>query len=342
VKVSFAGLARGAAVLAVASVVSVQAYAQTPEEFYRGKTVQFMVGYPPSGAFDAYTRVAARFIGKHIPGNPTVIVNNMPGASSLQFVRYLQSVAPKDGSQFGMFNRGLMPKSVLEPKAVGVDFTKFTWIGSMNSEIAFCYTWGAKGIKTLEDLRTKPIMLGETSKNSGGYIYTSILRSLSPEKIKPVLGYATTGDIWLAIERGELDGNCTLMTSLESQRPDWLPQNKIVPLVQFSETKHPSLPNVPTIFEVLTSENEKKAINFLIASEQIGRPIIGPPGMQADRTAALRKAFLDMVKDPEFIEFAKKSKMDMDPVSGEKAAEIAAAIQSAPQEAVELARKFME
>lgn len=340
-KVSFAGLARGAAVFAAASVVSVQAYAQTPEEFYRGKTVQFLVGYPPSGAFDAYTRVAARFIGKHIPGNPTVIVNNMPGASSLQFVRYLQSVAPKDGSQFGMFNRGLMPKSVLEPKAVGVDFTKFTWIGSMNSEIAICYTWGAKGIRKLEDLRTKPIMLGETSKNSGGYIYTSVLRSPSPEKIKPVLGYATTGDIWLAIERGELDGNCTLMTSLESQRPDWLPQKKIDPLVQFSETKHPSLPNVPTIFEVLTSENEKKAINFLIASEQIGRPIIGPPGMEADRTAALRRAFLDMMKDPEFIEFAKKSKMDMDPVTGEKAAEIVAAIQSAPKEAVEIARKFM-
>ncbi len=127
------------------------ARAQTVEEFYRGKTIQFMVGYPPSGAFDAYTRVAARFIGKHIPGNPTVIVNNMPGASSLQFVRYLQSVAPKDGSQFGMFNRGLMPKSVLEPKETGVDFTKFTWIGSMNSELAICYMWGAKGIKTVKD-----------------------------------------------------------------------------------------------------------------------------------------------------------------------------------------------
>lgn len=341
-KISFVALTRGAVFVAAASALSVQAYAQTPEEFYRGKTVQFMVGYPPSGAFDAYTRVAARFIGKHIPGNPTVIVNNMPGASSLQFVRYLSSVAPKDGSQFGMFNRGLMPKSVLEPKEVGVDFTKFTWIGSMNSELAFCYTWGAKGIKTLDDLRTKPIVLGETSKNSGGYIYTSILRSLSPDTIKPVLGYATTGHIWLAIERGELDGNCTLMTSLESQKPDWLPQKKIDPLVQFSETKHPSLPNVPTIFEVLTSENEKKAINFLIASEQIGRPIIAPPGLQADRTAALRKAFLDMMKDPEFLDFAKKSKMDMDPVAGEKAAEIAAAIQNTSSEAVEIARKFME
>ena len=271
-----------------------------------------------------------------------MIVNNMPGASSLQFVRYLHSVAPKDGTQFGMFNRGLMPKSVLEPKEVGVDFTKFTWIGSMNSELAICYTWGTKGIKTLKDLRTKPITLGETSKNSGGYIYTSILRSLSPDNIKPVLGYSTTGHIWLAIERGELDGNCTLISSLESQKPDWMPQNKIDALVQFSETKHPSLPNVPTIFEVLTSENEKKAINFLIASEQIGRPIIGPPGMQADRTAALRKAFLDMMKDPEFDEFAKKLKMDMDPLSGEQAAAIASAIQSTPPEAIELARKFME
>ena len=341
-KVSLAVMTRVSAVAAAVSVVSAQAYPQAPEEFYRGKTVQFMVGYPPSGGFDAYTRVAARFIGKHIPGNPTVIVNNMPGASSLQFVRYLQNVAPKDGTQFGMFNRGLMPKSVLEPKEVGADFTKFTWIGSMNSEHSFCFTWGSKGIKTLKDLHTKPITLGETSKNSGGYIYTSILRSLSPDNIKPVLGYSTTGHIWLAVERGELDGNCTLMSSVESQKPDWLPQNKIDVLVQFSETKHPLLPNVPTIFEVLTSENEKKAINFLIASEQIGRPIIGPPGMQADRTAALRKAFLDMMKDPEFAEFAKKLKMDMDPMSGEKAAAIASAIQSTPPEAIEVARKFME
>jgi tripartite-type tricarboxylate transporter receptor subunit TctC len=338
--ISLNHLAGGVALAAIAAALPAQA--QTSEEFYRGKTIQFMVGYPPSGAFDAYTRVAARFIGKHIPGNPTVIVNNMPGASSLQFVRYLQSVAPKDGSQFGMFNRGLMPKSVLEPKETGVDFTKFTWIGSMNSELAICYMWGAKGIKTMKDLGKAPITLGDTSKNSGGYIYTSILRSFSPESIKLVLGYATTGHIWLAIERGEVDGNCTLMTSLESQKPDWLPQKKINPLVQFSETKHPSLPDVPTIFELMTSENEKKAINFLIASEQIGRPIVGPPGMHADRVASLRKAFDSMMKDPEFLDYAQKAKMDMDPMSGEKAAAIAAAIQNTPPEAVEIARKFME
>lgn len=317
------------------------AKAQTPAEFYRGKTVQFMVGYPPSGGFDAYTRAAARYIGKHIPGNPNVIVTNMPGASSLQFVRYLSNQAPKDGTQFGMFNRGLMPKSVLDPK-IGIDFTKFTWIGSMNSELAVCYIWGAKGITTVDQLKKTKVTLGDTSKNSGGYIYTSILRSMNPETTKLVLGYATTGDIWLAIERGEVDGNCTVLTSVQSQRPEWIPQKKINILVQFAETKHPDLPTVPTIFELVKSENEKKAINFLIASEAIGRPVIGPPGMVADRTAALRKAFVDTMKDPEFLEFARKAKMDIDVVPGEKAAKIAADIQNTPKEAVDLARKFMD
>ncbi len=318
------------------------ALAQSPAEFYRGKTVQFIVGYPPSGGFDAYTRVAARFIGKHIPGQPTVIVTNMPGASSLQFVRYLYDKAPKDGTQFGMFNRGLMPKAVLDPQEVGVDFTKFTWIGSMNSELAVCYLWAAKGITTVDQFKKSKVMLGDTSKNSGGYIYTSIMRAMSPDNVKLVLGYATTGDIWLATERGEVDGNCTVLTSLQSQRPEWIEQKKINMLVQFAETKHPDLPNVPTIFEIVTSENERKAINFLIASEQIGRPVIGPPGMHAERTEALRKAFLDTMKDPEFLAFAEKAKMDMDVVPGDKAAKIAADIQNTPKEAVEYARKLMD
>ena len=324
---------------AVAAVSSGAALAQTAADFYKGKTVQFMVGYGPSGGFDAYTRAAARFMGKHIPGNPNVIVQNMPGASSLQFVRYLATRAPTDGTQWGMFNRGLMPGSVLDPKT-GVDFSKFTWIGSMNSEMATCYFWASKGIKSIDDVAKKPFTIGDTSKNSGGYIYTSILRSLSGDMGKMVLGYANTGDIWLAIERGEVDGNCTLIGSVQVQRPEWLPQKKIDVVVQFAEKRHPDLPNVPTIFEVVKDENQKKAINFLIASEEIGRPVIGPPGMQ--RADVIRKAFMDTMKDPEFLEFAKKAQMDISPIDGAKAAEIAAAIQNTPKEAVDLARKFMD
>jgi tripartite-type tricarboxylate transporter receptor subunit TctC len=324
-----------------AAVSTAPASAQSSADFYKGKTVQFMVGYGPSGGFDAYTRVAARFIGKHIPGNPNVIVQNMPGASSLQFVRYLETRAPTDGTQFGMFNRGLMPKAVLDPQEVGnIDFTKFTWIGSMNSEMAMCYFWANKGIKSMADITRIPFTLGDTSKNSGGYIYTSILRSLSNDMGKMVLGYATTGDIWLSTERGEIDGNCTVLTSVQSQRPEWLPNKKINAVLQFAEKRHKDLADTPTIFEVVKTENERKAINFLIASEEIGRPVIGPPKME--RADVLRKAFMDTMKDPEFVAFAEKSKMDMDPISGEKAAGIAATIHNTPKEAVELARRLME
>lgn len=331
----------GALVLGVAGSLSAQA--QTPAEFYSGKTVQFMVGYQPSGAFDAYTRAAARFIGKHIPGKPTVIVVNKPGASSLTFVRYLASVAPRDGTQFGMFNRGLIPKSVLDPVETGVDFTKFTWIGSMSSEMALCYLWAGKGHASLDAVKaSKGITLGDTSKNSGGYIYTSILRSLSPKNVKLVLGYGTTGDIWLAIERGELDGNCTLLSSLKSQRGEWFAQKKIDIVLQFSEARHKELPNVPTIFEVLSSDNQRKAINFLIAAEAIGRPVIGPPEMPMDRTEALRKAFLDTMKDPELLAFTDKAKMSIDAVSGEKAAQIAKDIAATSKDAVDIARELMK
>lgn len=325
---------------AVAAVPAGAAQAQSAADFYKGKTVQFMVGYGPSGGFDAYTRAAARFMGKHIPGNPNVIVQNMPGASSLQFVRYMATRAPTDGTQWGMFNRGLMPQSVLDSKQVGVDFSKFTWIGSMNSEMAMCYFWSGKGIKSVEDVMKKPFTIGDTSKNSGGYIYTSILRSLSGDMAKMVLGYGNTGDIWLAIERGEVDGNCTLLGSVQVQRPDWLPQKKIDVVVQFAEKRHKDLPNVPTIFEVVKDEGMKKAINFLIASEEIGRPVIGPPGMQ--RADVIRKAFMDTMADPEFLSFAEKAQMDIDPIPGERAAAIAAAIQETPKEAVEIARKLMD
>lgn len=333
----------GAAALLTA-IGSLAAVAQAPAEFFAGKTVQFMVGYPPSGGFDAYTRLAARFIGKHIPGNPSVIVVNKPGASSLTFVRYLATIAPKDGTQFGMFNRGLIPTSVLDTET-NVDFTQFTWIGSMSGEEAICYTWAGRGLDSLDKVKNAAkdsVTIGDTSKNSGGYIYSSMLRSLAPDPTKMVLGYPTTGDIWLAVERGELSGNCTLISSVESQRPEWLSQKKIDVILQFSETRAKALPKVPTIFELLPDEATKAAIRFLTAAEAIGRPVIAPAGLPADRTAALRKAFMDAMKDPELLAAAATSKMTIDPIPGEKAAEIAAAVRRASPEAVRIARQFME
>ena len=330
--------------LALALGVAATAAAQADDvaDFYKGKTFQFVVGYPPSGGYDAYGRLLTRFYGKHIPGQPTVIMQNMPGASSLKSAQYMASVAPKDGLTVGMFNRGLMPQSKMKPQEVNVDFTKMTWIGSMANDIAICTIWGAKGVKTFDDLRKTQLIVGDTSKNSGGYIYASILHSLAPDNTRTILGYGASGDVWLAMEKGEVDANCNVWSSMKSQRPQWFTEHKAVILVQFSEIKHPELPNVPTVFEFATTSDQKKALNFLMASEAISRPVAGPPGMVPERAKALRDAFMATMKDPELIEAAAKAQMELAPVDGEQAAKIATEIANTPTDAIELAKKMID
>jgi tripartite-type tricarboxylate transporter receptor subunit TctC len=337
----------GAAVGALLiSALAIKAAPAQPSaaEFYKGKTVQFGVGYPPSGGFDLYTRTAARYMGKYIPGNPTVIVVNMPGASSFNYVRYIHDIATKDGTQFGMFDRGLIAKSILDPKTINVDFRDFSWIGSMNSELGVCVLWNTKNIKSFADIMKYPgdVILAGTSKNGGGYVYSAILQRMSPRNIKQVFGYTATGPMLVAAESGEVDGTCTIYSSLATQYPDMLRDKKLNVVVQYAEKRHPDLPDVATAYEIARSDNEKKVITFLTAAEAIGRPVIAPIGIPADRRDALRKAFLDTLNDPEFRAFAEKAKMDIDPVSGDAAARIIADIAATPPEAVDLARKLLE
>lgn len=327
--------------LAIAGVTISSAHADAVADFYKGKTFQFVVGYPPSGGYNAYARLLVEFYGKHIPGNPTVVLQNMPGASSLKSVQYMSSVAPRDGSTVGMFNRGLMPQSMMKPQEVNVDFTKLTWIGSMANDVAICTIWGAKGIKTFSDLRKSHIVVGDTSKNSGGYIYASILHSLAPDNTRTILGYGSSGDVWLAMEKGEVDANCNVWSSMKSQRPQWFSEHKANILVQFSKKKLPELQNVPTVFEFATSDDQKKALDFLMAAEAISRPVAGPPGIPADRAKALSDAFMATMKDPAFIAAAAKARLELAPVDGKEAAKIAASISGSPVHAIELAKKMI-
>jgi tripartite-type tricarboxylate transporter receptor subunit TctC len=333
-----------AALYALTAVAIAPASAQSVADFYKGKTVQFGVGYEPSGGFDAYTRAAASYIGKHIPGNPTVIVTNMPGASSLTYVRYIRNVAPKDGTQFGMFDRGLIAKSVLDPKTMGVDFRDFNWIGSMNREVGVCVLWNTKNLKTVADIQnySGEVILAGTSKNGGGYVYSSILQRLSPRNVKQVFGYTSTGPMLLAAERGEVDGTCTIFSSLQTSYPELLSDKKLYVVVQYTDKRHPDLQDVQTGYDVARSENDKKVVSFLTAAESIGRPVIAPPGVPADRIEALRKAFMETMKDPEFLAFAKQARMDIDPIAGAQAADIVADIAATPAEAVNLAREMLE
>jgi len=333
-----------AAGFCLALSLSLPASAQSSAEFYKGKTVQFGVGYPPAGGLDAYMRAAARYIGKYIPGQPNVIAVNVPGASSLIYVRFLQTQAPKDGTQFGMFDRALISQSVLDPKTSNVDFRNFTWIGSMNSDVGICFLRSAKKLSTIADIKASPekVVLGGTSKNSSGYLYSSIIRRLSPQNVTQVMGYEGTGAMALANERGEIDGNCGTYGGLKSSQPNWASEGKVKVLLQFVEKRHPELQDVQTVFDLVESEQERRAIRFLTAAERIGRPVVAPLGIPADRAVILRKAFLDTMQDSEFLAFVKQAKLDIDVVSGEEAAQIAASIVTTPPEAVELARKLME
>lgn len=320
------------------------AIAQPAADFYRGKTVQFGVGYPPSGGFDTYTRAAARYMGKHIPGNPTVVVANMPGASTYNYVRYIHDVAPKDGTQFGMFDRGLIAKSVLDPKMVNVDFRNFAWIGSMNRELGVCVLWETKGLKSVDDIMKFPgdVIIGGTSKNGGGYVYAAIMQRMSPRNVKQVFGYGATGPILLAAERGEIDGTCTIYGSLVTQYPDLIAKKKLNVVVQYGDVRHPDLQHVQTAYEIARSDNEKKVIAFLTAAEALGRPVIAPAAIPADRKAILRNAFMATMKDPEFLAFAEKAKMDIDPVDGEAAEKIISQIAAMPKDAIDLARQLLD
>jgi len=317
--------------------------AQSVAEFYAGKTVQMGVGYP-SGGFDAYTRALARSIGKYIPGHPTVIVVNMPGASSFVYARHLQTRARKDGTEFGMFDRGLIAKSLIEPQSVNLDFRKFAWVGSMNRETSACVMGNQKHVVAVSDLvkHQGDVVLGGVSRDGGGYVYTTLLQRMSPKNVRQVFGYGSTSDMVLAIERGELDGSCFIYGTLKVNYPDQLASGKLRAILQFSDSRSQDLPNVPTAYDVVTDEVDRKVIKFLASPDVVGRPIVGPIDIPSDRVAALRKAFDETVKDADFLDFTSKARMDMDAISGADSAKIVDDIYSTSPDIIERARKILE
>jgi len=313
---------------------------QSVANFYRGKTIQLIVGSAAGAGYDAYGRTLARFMGKHIPGNPTIVVQNMPAASSLQAVRYLRSAAPKDGTALLLFNRTLINLAVTDPASVGVKFKDFTWIGSMTSDVGVCYVSSASGITDAHQLRGKGITFGETSKNGGTYQYSAIARNLFGAK--QVMGYSTNAQVWLAMDSNEVDGNCTGWTSIRIQRRQWIDEKKINPLFQYSTRKRPDLQDVPTIYDFDLTDDQRRAIEFLTTADALTRPIIAAKEIPAERAAALREAFMQTMTDPDFVKYAEQINMDINPLGWQDAEKFVDVISSASPETVALARKITE
>ena len=291
------------------------AHPQDAASFYNGKTVRIIVGFSPGGGYDQYARLLARHFSRHIPGNPAVVVQNMPGSASLKSVQYLDAGAPADGTVITTFNPGLITQSITTPDKVPVKFLNYAWVGNISEDFRVCYTWNTTGIRSWQDFLAKDnLRFGNTGVGTSAYIDNRMMTELLGAKIHQVQGYPGSADKRLAIERGELDGDCGSWTSIPE---DWVKDNKIALLVRFSRTRLPSMP--PTMAyaaDLLTEQKKKETFNLLTASALIGRPFIAPQNVPADRIAALRAAFDATIKDPEFLADAEKQRMTVTPMTG--------------------------
>ena len=309
----------GAALLMGASL---PAMAQGVQPFYTGKTIELIVGYPPGGSNDVYGRAVARYIGRHIPGNPQVVFRNMPGAGSILAANHIYNVAPKDGTVLGL----LAATNVLDERlgAPGVKFetAKFSWIGRVSSSVNVTAMWNTSKIKTIDDAMKSEASLGATGTGSTVYVYPNVLNRVLGAKFKLVMGYGGSNEAMLAMERGEVEGHSTSWEAYKSAHPDWIREKKINVVVQYGLSRHPDLPDVPTCVEIAKTDEQKQILRAIVNATEIGKAILSSPGIPGERVEALRKAFMDMTKDAEFVAELEKMRVELTPMDGAKLQEL--------------------
>jgi tripartite-type tricarboxylate transporter receptor subunit TctC len=293
------------------------------------KSVNIVVGSSAGGGYDTYARVLARHIGRHLPGQPGIIVQNMPGASSLKAVQYLDTGAPRDGSVITAFNPGLLNESLLNAEKIRFKFTDVAFIGSITRDLRACYAWGATGIKTFDDLKkVKQFNMGAPAPGTSSYINEAVLKNMFGIAVRQVTGYAGSAQQRLAIERGELDGDCGAWSSVT---PDWVANNKINPLITFTPLPIPKLPpGVPFAGDLAPNQEARDVLNILMAADALGRPFVVSKQIPADRLAALRAAFDATMKDAQFLAETRKMELPVEgPIGGPEAEQIVGSIYAA-------------
>jgi tripartite-type tricarboxylate transporter receptor subunit TctC len=298
------------ACIVVALTLAAPARAQSVEEFYRGRSITVLVGFTAGGGYDLYARLLGRHMGRHVPGNPTIVVQNMPGAGSMKATQYVYGIAPKDGLTLATVSRGMVTEPLLN--AANFDPTRLTWLGTITSETSVCATWKTSPVKSWDDMFKREFSLGGSAVGADPDTFALIMRNVFGAKVKLVTGYPGGNDINLAMERSEVDGRCGWSwTSLKSQK-NWLPQINL--LVQFNLEKNADLPNVPVALERAASDEQRQVLRLLIAGQYVGRPFFTSPDIPADRKAALRAAFDATMKDPQFLADAAKLDLEISPV----------------------------
>jgi tripartite-type tricarboxylate transporter receptor subunit TctC len=319
------------------------ASAQTPAEFYKGKTIELYVAYSAGGGYDLYARMVARHLGRHIPGKPQIVAKNMAGAGGLRLANWLYQAAPRDGTVIGATSRNIAFEPLIGNKAAEYDSSQFTWLGSANDEVSTCVAWHTSGVTTIEDAMRRELIIGAISPADDTYQYPSLLNHTLGTKFKIVPGYPGNNDISVALERGEVAGRCGWSwSSVKSTRSAWLKEKKINILVQVSLSKHPDLPDVPLIMDLAKSDEQRQMFRLIFARQVMGRPFQSTPGVPPDRLAALQTAFMETMKDPAFLAEAEKSKFEITPVPGPDIAKLVTEILAMPPELAQRAGALLK
>ncbi|HWP27440.1 MAG TPA: hypothetical protein VNL39_13970 [Xanthobacteraceae bacterium] len=328
--------------LAAAAMLASPAFAQ---DFYAGKTVELLVGAPPGGGYDIYARAIARHIARHIPGNPTIVVKNMPGAGSAKAAQFISAMAPKDGTVFAGVMPGAIMGPLLDEKSEKVfDPTKVIYIGTANNGTRVCVTLKGSKIATFDDALKIKAKFGGSAPNDSTYEYGYLHKHTAGAQFDIVAGYRGTTDMALAMERGELDGLCGWdWSSFKAQRGDWLRDNKVNVLLQVSLQPHPELTRmgVPSVFNYVKNEADRKVVEVVISQTVFQRSYILPPETPAVQVATLRRAFDATMKDKQFLDEAEKLRIEIAPLSGEQVQELVRKIYATPKEIADRARKVI-
>jgi tripartite-type tricarboxylate transporter receptor subunit TctC len=321
--------------VAVVTLAIPVAPAPAQPDFFRGKTIAMLIGYTSGGGYDLYARVLSRHMGRHIPGSPAIVPQNMPGAGSLRVAGFLYSAAPKDGTTIGMFGRGVAMEPLIGSTAAAFDARKFTWLGSGSDQVSLCATWHTSPVKTWDDMLKLPFTVGGEGPGSDPDMFAIMLKNLFGAKLKLVSGYPGGPEVNLAMERGEVDGRCGWSwSSIKITRSDWLKDKRINLVLQMALQKSAELPDVPLVMDAARNDRERQILRLMLARQAMGWPFIAPPDLPAERAQVLRQAFDDTMRDPEFLAEAKQRLLDVNPMRGVDIGKLITELYQTPPEVI--------
>lgn len=333
----------GTAVLAFGAALTERCAAQqdASADFYRGRTITLLIGTVAGGEYDLHARLIGRFIGKHIPGNPTVVPQNMTGGGGVVMANYLYNVAPKDGSYIAVLNKALPASQATGEPALKMDNSKLFWLGTLAPTSETMVVWRTTGVKSFADAKRTEVVIGATGKDNITYMFPKLLNELLGTRFKLITGYRGGADINVAMERGEVGGRQNTWTSWKSTKPHWLKAGDITVIAQGGETAK-DLPGVPNVEDLAATDDDRRVLQLVLAGSRLGRPIVTTPGVSPDRVQTLRTAFDATMKDPEFLAACQAAKVEVDPVAGSRLQSIVGQILSTPRAVAERTKRLLQ